>query len=131
MRKGKLLHAPLISVIARLGHTDRLVIGDAGLPIPPEVARIDLALRPGMPPFLEVLRTTLEEMKVESAIIAEELPQVSPELYQDLVALLGEIEIQTMPHEEFKAATGSARAVVRTGEFTPYANVILIAGVRF
>jgi D-ribose pyranase len=39
--------------------------------------------------------------------------------------------VTAIPHEEFKARTAAARAVVRTGEFTPYANVILIAGVTF
>ncbi|MEA3308908.1 MAG: D-ribose pyranase [Chloroflexota bacterium] len=131
MKKGNLLNAPLTAVIARLGHTDRLVIGDAGLPIPSGVERIDLAVRPGLPHFLDVVRTTLEEMVVEKALIAEELETVSPELHGALVELLGDIEIRTLPHEEFKVETKSARAVVRTGEFTPYANVILYSGVVF
>ena len=38
---------------------------------------------------------------------------------------------QTVSHEEFKRRTAKARAMVRTGECTPYANIILIAGVKF
>ncbi len=131
MKKGNLLNAPLTAAIARLGHTDRLVIGDAGLPIPPGVERIDLAVRPGMPPFLTVVSTVLEELAVDKAIIATEMATVSPELHAALLDLLGDIEVETLPHEKFKAETKSARAVARTGEFTQYANVILISGVAF
>jgi D-ribose pyranase len=131
MKKGTLLNAPLSAVIAQLGHTDRLVVSDAGLPVPKGVARIDLAVRPGLPPFLDVLRAALAEMEVESVIIAEELEEVSPEMHTALMELLEDIPVETMPHEQFKAETVTARAVVRTGEFTPYANVILCAGVVF
>ncbi len=131
MKKGNLLNAPLTAVIARLGHTDRLVIGDAGLPIPPGVERIDLAVRPGMPPFLTVVSTILEELAVDKALIATEMAAGSPELHAALLDLLGDIAVETLPHAEFKAATKSARAVVRTGEFTPYANVIFFSGVVF
>ena len=131
MKKGTLLNAPLSNVIAQMGHGDRLVVSDAGLPIPEQVARIDLAVRPDLPPFLDVVRTILDEMEVESVIIAEELEEVSPEMYAALMELLGNIPVETITHEQFKTETESARAIARTGEFTPYANVILCAGVVF
>lgn len=131
MRKGELLNQPLTSVIAGMGHQDELVIADAGLPIPLDTERIDLALTAGVPGFLETVRVALSELVVESAVIAEELPAVSPQLHQELLVLLGEIPVETVPHEGFKEKTAGAHAVVRTGEFTPYANVILRAGVRF
>jgi D-ribose pyranase len=131
MKKGTLLNAPLSAVIAQMGHTDRLVISDAGLPVPEGVTRIDLAVSPGLPPFLEVLRAVLEELEVESVLIAEELEEVSPEMHEALMELLGEIPVERVPHETFKAETAEARAIARTGEFTPYANVILSAGVVF
>ena len=131
MRKGELLNQPLTSVIAGMGHQDELVIADAGLPVPLETERIDLALTSGVPGFLETVRIVLNELVVESAVVAEELPAVSPQMYQDLLHLLGEIAVEMVPHEGFKQKTAAAHAVVRTGEFTPYANVILRAGVRF
>jgi D-ribose pyranase len=131
MKKGTLLNAPLSTVIARMGHGDRLVVSDAGLPIPERVPRIDLAVRPDLPPFLDVVRTLLDEMEVESVIIAEELEEVSPEMYAALLELLGDIPVETVTHEQFKTETESARAIARTGEFTPYANVVLCAGVVF
>lgn len=131
MKKTGLLNQPLSEVIAGMGHFDRLVIADAGLPIPQTTRRIDLAVSAGVPPFLEVVRATLGEMQVQSALVAQEMPIRSPQAYAELRAVLGEIPVELIPHEAFKAQTASARAIVRTGEFTPYANVILVSGVVF
>lgn len=131
MKKTGLLNQPLSNVIAGMGHLDTLVIADAGLPIPMQTPRIDLAIHEGMPPFLDVVRTVLGELQVQEAVVPAELEQRSSAMYQALRAVLGDIPIRAVPHTEFKAQTSSARAVVRTGEFTPYANVILIAGVVF
>ena len=131
MKKTGVLNQPLSRVIAGLGHMDTLVIADAGLPIPFGTERIDLAVSAGIPAFLDVLRAVLGEMEVQEAIVAEEMLERSPQIYEALRELLGDVPIRTVPHEQFKARTADARAVVRSGEFTPYANVILIAGVVF
>ena len=131
MKKTGILNQPISSVIAGLGHMDTLVIADAGLPIPPETQRIDLALTEGIPTFLDTLRVVLTEMQVEQAVVAEEMIEVSPKVYEAVKELLGDVPIETVTHLIFKEQTRSARAVVRTGEFTPYANVILVAGVVF
>jgi len=131
MKRTTLLHAELSEVIARLGHGDLLVIGDAGLPIPEGPRRIDLALTANVPRFHEVLAAVLSEMAVESAVIADELAPNNPGVHAELCRQLGEIPMSTTSHEEFKAATRAARAIVRSGEFSPYANVILRAGVVF
>jgi len=131
MKKTTLLNQPISSVIAGLGHTDTLVVADAGLPIPPETRRIDLALKAGVPGFIETLRTVLSEMQVEKAIIAEEMTEVSPQMFAALKEALGDIPIEMVSHLILKEMTRNARAVVRTGEFTPYANVILVSGVTF
>ncbi len=131
MKKTGLLNQPLSEVIAGLGHFDTLVVGDAGLPIPPTTRRIDLAVSAGVPRFLDVVSAILGEMQVQTAIVAQEMPTRSPEAYEALRRLLGDIPVELVPHEELKAQTASARAVARTGEFTPYANVILVSGVVF
>lgn len=131
MKRTCLLHAELSEVIARLGHGDLLVIGDAGLPIGDGPRRIDLALTANIPRFHEVLATVLSEMTVESALIASELEPNNPAVHADLCRQLGRVPVSTTSHEEFKTATRTARAIVRTGEFSPYANVILRAGVLF
>lgn len=131
MKKMGILNAEIAAVVVRMGHTDTLCIADAGLPIPPGPQRIDLAVRPGLPGFLDVLAAVLEELTVERVIVASEMVSTSPELYRQLVAQLGDVPVETVLHTEFKQRTASCKAVVRTGEFTPYANVILVSGVTF
>ena len=131
MKKTGVLNQPISSVIAGLGRMDTLVITDAGLPIPPETQRIDLALTEGIPSFLDTLRVVLTEMELERAIVAEEMLDASPQVYEAIKEVLGDVPIETVTHLIFKEQTRSARAVIRTGEFTPYANVILTAGVVF
>ena len=131
MKKIGILNQPLSAVIAGLGHMDTLVIADAGLPIPPETQRIDLALAEGLPAFLDTLRVVLGEMQVERAIVAQEMLDVSPGMYEAIGDLLGDVPIEIVTHLIFKEQTRSARAVVRTGEFTAHANIILVAGVVF
>jgi D-ribose pyranase len=131
MKKIGNLNQPLSAVIAGLGHMDTLVIADAGLPIPAETQRIDLALTEGIPTFLDTLGVVLREVQVERAMVAEEMLDVSPSIYEAIVDLLGDVPIETVTHLILKEQTRSARAVVRTGEFTPYANIILVSGVVF
>lgn len=130
MKKGYLLNQPLSGVIAGLGHTDMLVIADAGLPIPPEPQRIDLALSRQLPTLLETLKAVTSEMTVEGAVLAEEIKTQCPELYEAVVSLLG-VAVTLVSHEAFKTRTRAAKAVVRTGKCTPFANIILVSGVAF
>jgi D-ribose pyranase len=133
MKRTTLLHAELSRVIASLGHGDTLVIGDAGLPIPAGPQRIDLAVMRGVPGMANVLAAVLSEMQVEGVVLASEaVPNGAslPGWYPQTLAAQG-IAPQTVSHEEFKLRCASARAVVRTGECTPYANILLVAGVAF
>ncbi len=131
MKKRGILHPELSELIASMGHMDQVVLADAGLPIPEGVWRIDLALKAGIPSFLDTLSAILEDLEVQEAIVAEEMVSKSPEVYRQLCELLGDISVLQVPHEEFKERTYEARGIVRTGEFTPFANVILISGVVF
>ncbi|MFS2221439.1 D-ribose pyranase [Pantoea sp. B65] len=139
MKKGALLNSEISYVVSRLGHTDSLVICDAGLPVPAGPQRIDLALTHGIPGFMQVTEVVTKEMQVESAIIAEEIKQHNPQLHSELVALLeslqqlqgNTISISYISHEQFKQQTQRSQAVIRSGECSPYANVILVAGVTF
>ena len=124
MKSQGVLNAELSRIIAAMGHTDLLVIGDVGLPVPPGVAFIDLAVTLGVPRFEEVLQAVLTELCVERAAIASE----AGEEVRRWTAPLSPSEV---PHDDFKALTTQARAVVRTGEATPYANVALWSGVVF
>lgn len=139
MKKGPLLNSHLSHLVSLLGHTDQVTIADAGLPIPETTDRIDLALIRGIPSFLETLGPLLDEIQVESVLIAEEIKQHNPEMHQKLTEQLKaagerqqqEIQIEYLSHQAFKQRTASSYAVIRTGECSPYANIILQAGVAF
>jgi D-ribose pyranase len=131
VKRGPILHAELSAVIAALGHGDMLVIGDAGLPIPAGTRRIDLAVSAGVPNLEQVLRAVLAEMQVERARVSSASRARSPEVEALVAALLPGTPIARIAHEALKGRCRQAVAVVRTGEFTPYANVVLVSGVLF
>lgn len=132
MRKTTLLNSYVSTVISEMGHTDTLTIADAGLPIRGEAERIDLALKLGVPGFLEVLDTVLSELCVQKITLAEEILTASPQMDAEIRKRFGEeIQVEYVPHETFKKMSESTKAVVRTGECTPYSNIILEAGVTF
>ncbi|AZR73751.1 D-ribose pyranase [Anoxybacter fermentans] len=131
MKKHGVLNADLSKLLAEMGHTDKLVICDCGLPIPKTANCIDLALTKGIPKFLEVLQVVLDDLVVEKAIIANEMKEVSPDLYQKTLEILGDIPVEYCSHQEFKDMTHEAKGIVRSGEIIPYANIILVSGVDF
>lgn len=114
-----------------MGHTDSLCVADAGLPIPRGPERIDLAVTRGLPGFADVLSVILEELVVERAVVAEEIRDRNPLIMESLKSMLGDIPIQFISHEEFKSLSAGSRGIVRTGECTPYANILLYSGVPF
>ena len=128
MKKAGIINQPISAVISGLGHIDTITISDAGLPIPATTERIDLALTTGVPSFLQTLQVILEELHVEKAIVAEEMKSVSPQIFETVSQILGEVPIELVPHISFKEQTADSRAIIRTGEFTPYANIILVSG---
>lgn len=134
MKKGFLLNAELSKIIASQGHTDKICIGDAGLPVPPGVYCLDLAVSPGIPAFLEVLDAVRSELACEKIILAQEIKTENPAMEAEILKRFETeegLEILYLPHQSFKELTASCRAMVRTGEYTPYANLILQSGVNF
>jgi D-ribose pyranase len=131
MKKGHLINSEISTVVAKMGHTDMLVIADCGLPVPDGVQRIDLALTQNIPGMIETLKVVITELQVEEAVIASEMIEVSPQIYRVIKELLPSVKITDVPHEEFKSMTKNAKACIRTGECTSYANIILKSGVTF
>jgi len=131
MKKNGIINSELVRVIAEMGHKDGLTIADCGLSIPEKVERVDLSLTKGYPKFLEILKAVLNDLVVEKAILAAEIKEKSPKLEAEIIKMLPDIEIEYIPHTEFKKETNNSRAVVRSGEIIPYANIILISGVDF
>jgi D-ribose pyranase len=129
MKKHGILNRDLAGIFAKLGHTDQIVIADCGLPIPDGVTCIDLAYKLGEPSFLTILDVVLEDLKVEKAILAQEIQTANAEVE---AAIKNNIDVlDYVTHEQFKQLTKEAKVIIRTGEITPYANIILQSGVIF
>ena len=131
MQKDGLLNPRILSAIAAMGHTEYLVIADAGLPVPSGIPVIDISLIRGIPDFGAVLHSVIDEMVVESFIVADEMADKSQDTYGTVIEALPQVPFRCIAHEEFKEMAAKAKAVIRTGETTPYANIILVAGVNF
>lgn len=133
MKKQGILNSDISRVLSYMGHTDCIAVGDCGLPIPEEVERIDLALEFGVPSFMDVLRVITKDMKVEKIVLAEEIREQNPKVLGEIKELFAgqELEIVFVSHTELKKQTRECKAVIRTGETTPYANIILQSGCIF
>ena len=135
MKKTGIINADISRVLSYMGHTDKIAVGDCGLPIPEETERIDLALRLGRPRFMEVLEAVLDDMVIEKVVLAEEIKENNPALLAEIQNLLKERELQVpvefISHAQLKEETKSCRAVIRSGENTPYANIILQSACIF
>lgn len=132
-RTSGIINPQLSRVIAECGHTDAIVVADAGLPIPLGVERIDLAYRAGSPAFLDILDSVLAEFIVERVVISGEMEKESPGMLAAVKERLEQfgVSVEAVTHVEFKALTRGARAIVRSGEYTPYSNVMLFSGAPF
>lgn len=131
MKKSKVINSDLSRVIATMGHFDKLSIGDAGMPVPSTTEKIDLAVDNGIPSFMQVLNNVLEELEVQRIYLAEEIKTQNPAMLTAIQDRLPEMPITFMPHEEMKQSLTDCKAFVRTGEMTPYANILLESGVTF
>lgn len=131
MKKHGILNSEISKVLSDLGHTDSIMIADCGLPIPDGVVKIDLALKPGKPKFLDVLEVIKKDLVIEKFIFAEEILTENVNVNAQMQNLLKGVESEIVTHEELKKLSKDCKAIIRTGEITPYANVILQAGVDF
>jgi D-ribose pyranase len=135
MKRNGILNSDISRVLTYMGHTDRICVGDCGLPIPDETERIDLAVKFGVPTFMEVLKEVGADMKIEKIILAEEIKTINPKVLAEVEEFFAaqdvQPEVEFVSHVELKNLTKECKAVIRTGETSPYANIILQSGCIF
>lgn len=131
MKKTSVINSDISRVIAQMGHFDLLSIGDAGMPVPMTTEKIDLAVSKGLPSFIAVLENVLTELEVQKIYLAEEIKTYNPEMLAKIRALLPEVAVEFIPHKQMKEDLQRCQAFIRTGEMTPYANILLESGVVF
>ncbi|MEN3769179.1 D-ribose pyranase [Priestia megaterium] len=129
MKRHGMINSHITKILTDLGHTDAIVIADAGLPVPSDVPKIDLSLKLGVPSFEDVVIAVLEDMATEKIVIASEMKERNQKAYELMEKQ--NILVEEVSHEQLKMLTSKAKVVIRTGEATPYANCILQAGVIF
>lgn len=147
MKTQGILHNELAGAIARVGHGDMIIVTDRGFPFPRHEMTecIDVSVGRGIPGVTDVVKVILEELEIEKVIIAEETKTACPDIYKEFKDTIGKINNkgnaiveENIPHPDFKdlVLNGSlegkeVKVFVKTGEFTPYANIILVSGVDF
>jgi D-ribose pyranase len=130
MKRAGVLNADLAHAIACLGHGDRLLVVDAGFPIPTNAWRIDLAIVRNLPDLRSVLDVIADEMIVEGVTVAGEVATHNAPLDDWLRRRWPTAERSTIPHTDMlSSAAAGAKAIVRTGAFDPWGNVLLHSGV--
>ncbi|KAA9132392.1 D-ribose pyranase [Microbacterium caowuchunii] len=131
MKRSGILNAPLSGALATLGHTDLIMVVDAGFPIPSTAHRIDLAIAQDLPDLRTVLRLIAEEIVVEGVVRADDVPTNNPRLDEWLQATFADAEFSTRPHAEVLGELArQAKVIVRTGAFEPWGNIGLFCGVE-
>lgn len=128
MKKQGIINCQLAGCLASLGHKDMFMVCDASMTIPAGIEVVDLAVCKGVPTFEQVLDAILVENEVEYAFLAEEMEEENPVQYKYIQKALPQIPRDVMPHFELKLMVSKMKFVVRTGEYTPYSNVVLKAG---
>lgn len=136
MKKTTLLNRHLSELVASLGHLDEIVIADAGLPVPPNMRVIDLAVMAGVPSLFNLVHALSSELVIEKMVFAEEAPEALATLFETERSHWANeqgksIEVEKIAHTAFKERTQKARAIIRTGSVKPYCNLILVSGVAF
>ena len=126
MLKTGILNPAINSLLSRVRHTNTLVIADRGFPFWPQIETVDISLVEDVPKVLDVLRAIQANFVFGRVFQAEEFRNSdSPETVQALMRVLGNVAITTEAHIEFKKRVPRAIGLIRTGDTTQYANLIL------
>lgn len=130
MKRHGILNAELSGALATLGHTDLLMVVDAGFPIPRSAHRVDLAIAENLPDLRTVLELISAELVVEGVVRADDVTTNNPRLDEWLQKRFTAAEFTTRSHADMLGELAQqAKVIVRTGAFEPWGNVGLFCGV--
>lgn len=128
MKRHGILNREIADVLAMSGHMDTLCVCDAGFPIPLGIRTVDIALSDNNPGIIDTLKEILKEFCVEKVILAQQTKDTSPTMFTNMLKLFEGVEVEVVEHPEFKKRSKEVKAIIRTGEFTCFSNIILVAG---
>jgi D-ribose pyranase len=128
MRETGILNRDISDVLSTLGHTDEMIVCDAGFAIPQGVRTVDIALAKDKPTVLELLAELKEHFSVETIVVADATQDVSPTRFAAVSRVFGDsVPVEVIPLAAFKQRARGVKAVLRTGDFTAYSNVLLVS----
>lgn len=129
MLQTGILNPHVLSLLARVRHTNALVIADRGFPFWPGIETVDISLIDDVPTVLQVLLAVRKQHHVVSAYMAEEfLRENTAPTKRAFAAALKGLYVTHESHATFKARVPGAIGVIRTGDTVQYANMVLISG---
>ena len=118
----------VLSLVARVRHTNSLVIADAAFPFWPQIETVDVSLVKGVPTVLQVVEAILANWKCGQIFMAEEFKAHNDRRLQAAFARTCKgVQITFEPHVDFKKRVPYAIGLIRTGDTTAYGNMILIS----
>ena len=124
-----ILNPQINSLLARVRHTNLLVIADRGFPFWPMIETVDISLVDNLPTVLQVLQAIRPNFDIGEIWMAEEFTQNNtPEVRKMFAAAAGPIPLRYQAHTEFKKRVPAAIGLIRTGDTIQYANMILVSG---
>ena len=127
MKKHGILNAQLMFELTKLRHYDKMVICDAGLPIPCGTTVVDISLVPGIPTMLQTLDAVLNEVIFQAYTIFDSIKQFNPDYYSHISTILDKLQSSEISMPEFLVQAQSAKFFIRTGDMTPCANILLVS----
>jgi D-ribose pyranase len=129
MINSGILNPQILSLLARVRHTNALVIADRGFPFWPEIETVDISLVADVPTVLQVLAAIRGNFNATQAYMAREFQKNNSAITRTAFAKgLAGVPVKFEPHVKFKKRVPLAIGLIRTGDTTQYANVILISG---
>ncbi len=129
MKEVGIVNRELARVLSAQGHGDLLMVVDAGFAIPKNADVVDISLSENSPMLIDTLMELKKFFSVEKLIFADKTKEVSPSLFNNITALFGDdIPVEIVTHPQIKELSTRVKSVIRTGDFTAFANVILVSG---
>lgn len=129
MKEIGILNRGVAKVISEQGHHDLLMVCDAGFATPKDVEVIDISIKVNQPRVIDFLNELKKFFSVEKIILADQTKKTNPSYFKEIISVFdNKPEVETIDHRELKQLSESVKAIIRTGDFTAYANVILVSG---
>jgi D-ribose pyranase len=129
MINSGILNPQILSLLARVRHTNALVIADRGFPFWPMIETVDVSVMDDLPTVLQLIAAVRANHNFTQAYQAGEfLKNNTLAVRQKFAAALKGVPMTFEPHVEFKKRVPHAIGLIRTGDTVQYANTILISG---